>query len=98
MVLDIDPFIACGVFVCTAATDAVYVLFTSAVAARRRLAAANWSSIWYMLSAFAVISYTQAPVYVLFAALGSWTGAFASITWLRRGRSASPEGSQRLSD
>jgi hypothetical protein len=33
-----------------------------------------------------VISYTQNPAYVVFAALGSWLGAFASVTWLRRGR------------
>jgi len=38
--------------------------------------AANWSSIWYMLSAFAVISYTENAVYVAFAAAGSWLGAF----------------------
>lgn len=80
----VDPLVAAGVFVCTALTDAVYVLFTSAVMARRRLAAANWSGIWYMLSAFAVISYTQAAIYVLFAALGSWAGAFVSVAWLER--------------
>jgi hypothetical protein len=37
-----------------------------------------------MLSAFAVISYTENAVYVAFAALGSWLGAFASVTWLHR--------------
>jgi hypothetical protein len=79
-----NPLIAVGVTVSTATTDAVYVLFTSAVSARRRIAAANWSSIWYLLSAFAVISYTGNPVYVLFAALGSWLGAFGAVTWLNR--------------
>ena len=64
-------------------TDAAYVLFTSAVAARRRLAAASLSSCWYLLSAFAVISYTRSWVYVLFAAAGSWLGAYASLTWLK---------------
>jgi hypothetical protein len=37
-----------------------------------------------LLSAFAVISYTENAVYVVFAATGSWLGAFASVTWLRR--------------
>jgi uncharacterized membrane protein YfcA len=37
-----------------------------------------------MLSAFSVISYTENPVYVLFAALGSWIGAYASVTLLLR--------------
>ena len=42
-----------------------------------------------MLSAFAVISYTENPVYVVFAAAGSWFGAFASVTWLLRGQPVS---------
>ena len=79
-----DPLIAGGVVLATACTDAVYVMFTSAVVARRRAAAANWSSAWYLLSSFAVISYTENWVYVLFAALGSWIGAFLSLTYLRR--------------
>jgi predicted small integral membrane protein len=80
----IRPLLALGVLVSTALTDAVYVLFTSAVVARRRLAAATWSSCWYMLSAFAVISYTRSWAYVVFAAAGSWLGAYASLTWIRR--------------
>ena len=52
----IDPLIAAAVVV-----DAVYVLFTNAVLRRRRLTAASWSSIWYLLSSFAVINYTQPP-------------------------------------
>jgi hypothetical protein len=39
----IDPLIATGVVLATAATDAVYVMFTSAVVARHRLSAATWS-------------------------------------------------------
>ena len=80
-----NPLIAAGVMASTAATDAVYVLFTAAVAARRRGRAATWSSIWYLLSAFAVISYTGNPIYVVFAAAGSWIGAFCSVTWLTKG-------------
>ncbi len=68
----------------TAATDALYVLFSSAVASRRAWAAANWSAAWYLVSAFAVIRYTGNPAYVLFAAIGSWVGAFATVRWLRR--------------
>ncbi len=82
--LAIDPLTALGVLVATAATDAVYVMFSSAIASRKRLPAATWSSVWYLLSSFAVISYTQNWVYVVFAAVGSWLGAFASMTYLRR--------------
>src|SRR6516164_11077533 len=79
-----NPLIAAGVMASTAATDAVYVLFTAAVTGRRRVQAASWSGIWYLLSAFAVISYTGHPIYVVFAAAGSWIGAFCSVTWLTR--------------
>ena len=84
MTLGIDPLIGAGVALATAVTDAVYVQFTAAVAARRRIWAANWSCLWYLLSSFAVISYTHNAGYVLFAAAGSWVGAFCSLTWLRR--------------
>ena len=88
MILGVNPLIAVGVLASTAATDAAYVFFNAAVTDRRRVWAANWSAIWYLLSAFAVISYTENAVYVLFAASGSWLGAFASVTWLRRGEGA----------
>ncbi len=80
--MGIDLWLAAGVVIATAATDAVYVMFTSSVIARRRAAAATWSSVWYLLSSFAVISYTNNWVYVLFAAVGSWIGAYASMTYL----------------
>src|SRR5436190_24233131 len=87
----VSPVIALAVVAATAATDAAYVFFNAAVGARRRFWAANWSAIWYLLSAFAVISYTENAIYVLFAATGSWLGAFVSVTWLHRG---SPEAAQ----
>ena len=80
----IHPLTAIAVVLATAATDAVYVMFTSAVVARKRVPAATWSSIWYLLSSFAVISYTENWVYVVFAAIGSWIGAYASMTFLHR--------------
>ena len=88
----IQPLIAAGVMLATAATDAVYVMFTSAVVARRRVPAASWSSVWYLLSSFAVISYTQNWIYVIFAAAGSWLGAFVSITFLQRSAGRPPGG------
>jgi hypothetical protein len=87
----IDPLTAGAVLLATAATDAVYVMFTSAVVARKRVPAATWSSVWYLLSSYAVISYTENWVYVGFAAVGSWLGAFVTITYLHR-RSAGRRG------
>lgn len=90
MLFGIDPLLAVGVVLATAATDAVYVMFTSAVVAKRRLPAATWSSVWYMLSSFAVISYTSNWVYVIFAAAGSWIGAYVTMTYLHGSPSRPP--------
>lgn len=86
----VEPWLAVGVFFSTAATDAVYVFFNAAVSARRRISAANWSGLWYLLSAFAVISYTKNWTYVVFAAAGSWVGAYFSVTVLRRPKGVIP--------
>ena len=85
----IQPLLAFGVALSTAATDAVYVLFTASVAGRRRVAAASWSSVWYLLSSFAVITYTRDWTYLIFAAAGSWIGAYVSMTFLHA-RPAAP--------
>lgn len=82
----LDLLLACGVAASTAATDAVYVMFNAAVSSRRRVPAATWSSVWYLLSAFAVISYTRNWIYVCFAAVGSWIGAYLSMTFLGAAR------------
>jgi hypothetical protein len=88
----IHALTAAAVVLATAATDAVYVMFTSSVIARKRVSAATWSSIWYLLSSFAVISYTENWVYVVFAAIGSWIGAYASMTFLHRPGGGPPVG------
>jgi uncharacterized membrane protein YhaH (DUF805 family) len=86
----IEPLIALAVLTATAATDAIYVLFTTAVVKRRRLPAAAWSSIWYLLSSFAVISYTSHWGYVLFAAAGSFLGAYGTMRFLHPGPTYPP--------
>jgi hypothetical protein len=88
----LDLWLALGVLLSTAATDAVYVMFNAAVSSRRRVSAATWSSVWYLLSAFAVISYTKNWIYVCFAAVGSWIGAYASMTLLNRAKGRSAPG------
>src|ERR1700739_3387617 len=95
MVGRVDVLLAAGVLLSTAATDAVYVMFNAAVSSRRRIPAASWSSVWYLLSAFAVISYTKNWIYVGFAASGSWVGAYLSMTLLRRPQSYGPDDPSR---
>ena len=88
--MSFDYWIAAGVLIATAATDAAYVMFTSAVVAKRALSAANWSSAWYMLSSFAVISYTSNWIYVCFAVIGSWIGAYLTLRFFHRQPSNPP--------
>jgi hypothetical protein len=83
--LAFDPLIAIAVVFATACTDAIYVLFTNAVVKKKRFPAAAWSSVWYMLSSFAVITYTHHWIYVLFAAAGSFIGAYVTMTFLHPG-------------
>jgi len=81
----IDPLIAAGVVVGTALTDVTYVMFTASVVARKRVPAATWSSVWYLLSSFAVISYTNNWIYVR-----SWIGAYLTLTVVHRAPSLPP--------
>jgi uncharacterized membrane protein YhaH (DUF805 family) len=81
----LDPLIAIAVVFATALTDAIYVMFTNAVVKRKRFPAAAWSSVWYMLSSFAVITYTHHWIYVVFAAAGSFIGAYVTMTFLHPG-------------
>ncbi|MGC1446966.1 MAG: hypothetical protein WA837_16000 [Xanthobacteraceae bacterium] len=82
--ISFNLLIALAVFGATIVTDAVFVMFTAAVTARHRFRAANWSAVWYLLAAVSVISYTSNAIYVVFAAGGSWVGAYLSMTWLHR--------------
>ena len=66
------------------------MMFTSAVVARRRRPGGDLEQ--HLLSSFAVISYTENWVYVAFAAVGSWLGAFATITFLHRPPGGPPVG------
>jgi hypothetical protein len=83
IIVSLNPFIAVGVFVSTATTDAVYVLFNAAVSDRRRVRGRPGapSGICCQRSR-SLVSYTHNAVYVLFAAAGSWIGAFSAVTWL----------------
>ena len=79
MIPAFDPLTAILVVLATAITDAIYIRFTAAIINRQRLATANWSSLWYLMSSFAVINYTHNWIYVVFAAAGSWIGAYVSM-------------------
>ncbi len=95
-----DPLTAFLVVLATAITDAIYIRFTAAIINRQRLATANWSSLWYLMSSFAVINYTHNWIYVVFAAAGSWIGAYVSMPGSRppQNRRASDQNSDDFSE
>ena len=57
------------------------MVFTNALVELGGCPAASWSSIWYLLSSFAVISCAQHWGYVIFAAAGSFIRAYAVMTF-----------------
>jgi len=82
--MHIDPWLALGVFLSTAATDAVLRLVQCSGVLSTTSTRGYLEQRVVLLSAFAVISYTKNWMYVGFAASGSWVGAFISMTLLRR--------------
>ena len=90
MNLAINPLIALGVLASTAVTDAAYVFFNAAVSSRRRHMGRELERDLVHVVGVRGHQLYRELVYVAFAALGSWLGAFASVTWLHRGGSLEP--------
>jgi hypothetical protein len=80
--MQIDPMLALGVTLSAAADRCCVRDVQRCSRGAQARSCASWSAVWYLLSAFVVISYTRHWVYVGFAALGSWIGAYLSMTWL----------------
>lgn len=59
--------------------DALHAVYTRAIAARRAGRAATFGSAIYLISAFAVLQYTDNPWYLIFVVTGSWVGTYLSV-------------------
>jgi uncharacterized membrane protein len=77
----ISPLIAISVFLVTALMDALHAVYTKAVGDEKPAIAATSGAVIYLISAFAVIQYTQNPIYIVFVVLGSWTGTYVAIKY-----------------
>lgn len=80
----VDSLIAVTIFVATAFMDALHVVYTQAIGEEKPGAAATSGALIYVVSAFAVIQYTQNWVYVLFMVAGSWVGTYATVVRNKR--------------
>lgn len=75
----INPATAVGVFLLTAGMDALHAVYTKAVGDERAVLAASSGSVIYIVSAFAVIQYTQDWRYVIAMCAGSWVGTYVMV-------------------
>jgi hypothetical protein len=88
--LDLDYRIAAGVIVATAATDAAYVMFTSAVVTKRAFAAANMSGICICFP-HSPSSATRTTGYTFVSpSLARGSGAFFTLKYFNREPSHPP--------
>ena len=72
----IDPLTAGAVFLATAAHRRRLCHVHLGRDRAQARAGGDLERIWYVLSSYAVISYTENWFYVAFAAIGSWVGAY----------------------
>jgi UDP-N-acetylmuramyl pentapeptide phosphotransferase/UDP-N-acetylglucosamine-1-phosphate transferase len=77
----IDPLIAISVFLVTGLMDALHAVYTKAVSDAKPALAATSGSVIYLISAYAVIQYTQNLWYLLFMVTGSWFGTYLTIKY-----------------
>lgn len=79
-----DPWIALAVTVSLIITEGLFVAFAQAVIDKKMILAGTFSSAYNIVIAFAVINYTQNPIYVVFAALGAFLGTVLTMTVFKR--------------
>lgn len=74
-----DPMVALAVTAASAATDFVYTMYMKEVVAKHPVRAGLLSSLYHLVAAFAIVSYTKNWIYVLFTALGGFFGVYLSV-------------------
>jgi uncharacterized membrane protein YfcA len=77
----IDPFIALSIFLVTGLMDALHAVYTKAIGDNKPAMAATSGSVIYLISAYAVIQYTQNWWYLLFMVAGSWVGTYLTVKY-----------------
>lgn len=64
--------------------DALYALYTIHIQKGNAITASNVGAGMYALMAFGTVTYTTAPVYVIFVAIGSWLGTYFVVKWHKK--------------
>ncbi len=80
----IEPFIAISIFLLTAVMDALHAVYTKAISDSKPALAATSGSVIYLISAYAVIQYTQNLWYLLFMVAGSWVGTYSTMVYKQK--------------
>jgi uncharacterized membrane protein YfcA len=74
-----DLRVALAVFLLTALMDGLHAIYTRAIATHCAGRAATFGSLIYLISAFAILQYTQNGWYLLFVVAGSWIGTYMGV-------------------
>jgi uncharacterized membrane protein YjjB (DUF3815 family) len=72
------------VFLCVAVTDTCWAFYIIKVAEKKALPASLWGSLISMLSAFAVITYTENHYYIIATVFGAFVGTMVAIKLIKK--------------
>jgi hypothetical protein len=73
--------IAFGIMIGYMIIDGIYVKYTLELVALKPLLTANLSVVMYILSAFAIINYTENWLYAIPMIIGAWLGTYFVIRY-----------------
>lgn len=78
------------VFVAVAFVDSIWTLYIKAIQENAPLRSAMTGTLIYALGSYAILSYTESPVYLIPACLGAFIGTYLTTLYNRERRSDKP--------
>ena len=78
-----NPYRAVAVFVSMTILDILWALYIARVGEKKPLSSACMATFMWVFGAFVVVSYTEDPVYLVPAAIGSFIGTYFAVKYDR---------------
>lgn len=72
------------VFIAVAFVDAIWTLYIKAIQENAPFRSAMTGTLIYLLGSYAILSYTESPVYLIPACLGAFIGTYLTTEFNRR--------------
>ncbi|WMJ09732.1 hypothetical protein [Nitrosomonas sp. sh817] len=82
------------IMVAMALADVCWTLYFIDVEERRAHAAAFWSAMIILVTAFTVTNYVENKIYIAAAFLGAYAGTYVTITWKKKVESREKSGNR----